>query len=156
MAGGLSKEAALRALQRNKTIKRQPNRVPGVPDFFKTKDFGMLLNDHDYMARWVAATTPGFWGTWMRTCEAVISDPERIVNAVSGHDVAYEFRRKVKLQPRIQGQDYKIASAQTAYLMRLAVRCRQEWRESVVVDRIRRELFEVNVWIVNGDIPLPA
>jgi len=143
----------LRRLQRNHTIKLQPARCPHVPDFFDRNIFGGLQNEHDYLARWIASTTPGFWAEWVAACTEMAADTTRLVRVFSGHDVAYFIRRRVAPQQRVQGQKYRVASAHHPYLMRLVVRSCPELQEFVQFATLTLSTPELNDWVY-GTCPL--
>ena len=146
-------EVVLRQLQANKTLKKYQQWQDGVPDFMDTTEYGELVNDHDYLARYMAMTVPGFWASWMEGCWRVMEDNDRITGVFSGNDVGMEVRRKIR-QERV-GAVYKVPNARTAYLMRLATRSWANWRDRVAYRKPRRLLGVVNTWLAAGNIPRP-
>ena len=162
----------LAKLKKTRLLRKYPNRLrdgmgqPVVPNFFDTISFGEIVNDHDYVARFMMMVVPGYWEGWLQACDAIATDPNRRRSQFSAHEVLVEFRNKRQVGKKPDCLPFAIANAHGAALMRLVQRLARNgdprhpyvtplWEDKIQTAPILRVVPEVMGWVFRTPPELP-
>lgn len=117
----------LKKLQKMRLMKKRTRRLRDsfnrsiTPDLFDVSSYGEMLNDDDYVARYMMMTVPGYWSGWLKACKDVDEEVGRY-STFSAHDVLVKFRKCRKEGKKPTEMPFAISNSHGAALMRLVKR----------------------------------